>query len=70
MGREFIERIGRKMNLDEKWIELWATVYDYSAYQHCKEDVSMEKYDLSYRAGFNDALDWVINHMNTVDGEE
>jgi len=53
----------------EKWIELWASVYDYNASQHCKSDVSMQRYDFSYREGFNDALDWVTGYMNSLDGE-
>jgi hypothetical protein len=57
------------MTPKEKWTELWEIVYDYKAQQHCKSDVSMQRYDFSYREGFNDALDWVINRMNIMDGE-
>ena len=58
------------MTPGEKWIELWATVYDYSAQQHCKIDIAIQEYDYSYREGFNDALDWVIESMNKMDWEE
>ena len=58
------------MTPGEKWIELWAAVYDYNAQQHCKSDVAIQEYGYSYRDGFNDALDWVIGQMNSMDGEE
>ena len=69
-GEEDYERTGGKMTPGEKWIELWAAVYDYNAQQHCKSDVAIQEYGYSYRDGFNDALDWVIGQMNSMDGEE